>query len=283
MNRVGLIMAGGKGTRLYPTTSFVNKHLLLIYDKPLIYYPLSTLMLLGIKNIYLVTNKNDVQKFKYLIKLSKNLGIELKIISQSSPRGILDGLLLLKKKKIQKDVFMILGDNIIYGSKISSLLNSKKDISKIFSYEVNETESFGIYEKKLNKIIEKPEFTSSNKAIIGLYYYKKDVFKYINEINPSKRNELEITDLNNLLLDKDQLKVTNLPRSYYWNDAGSCEGFIESSNFIDTLSKRSKFKFAYIEEIALRKKFITDNEFNNLINKMPDSTYKQNLIKSVRS
>ena len=276
-------MAGGKGTRLYPTTSFVNKHLLLIYDKPLIYYPLSTLMLLGIKNIYLVTNKNDVQKFKYLIKLSKNLGIELKIISQSSPRGILDGLLLLKKKKIQKDVFMILGDNIIYGSKISSLLNSKKDISKIFSYEVNETESFGIYEKKLNKIIEKPEFTSSNKAIIGLYYYKKDVFKYINEINPSKRNELEITDLNNLLLDKDQLKVTNLPRSYYWNDAGSCEGFIESSNFIDTLSKRSKFKFAYIEEIALRKKFITDNEFNNLINKMPDSTYKQNLIKSVRS
>ena len=115
MNKIGLIMAGGKGTRLYPTTSFVNKHLLLIYDKPLIYYPLSTLMLLGIKNIYLVTNKNDVQKFKYLIKLLKNLRVDLKIISQSSPRGILDGLLLLKKKKIQKDVFMILGDNIIYG------------------------------------------------------------------------------------------------------------------------------------------------------------------------
>ena len=283
MSSIGLIMAGGRGTRLFPTTKFVNKHLLQIYDKPLIYYPISTLMLLGLKKIFLVTNSDDISKFNFLAKLLNNLNIDINIISQNSPKGILDGLFLLKKKKISNDVYFILGDNIFYGNQVSKLFSKNQDKSKIYSFDVSETNLFGIYEKNSNRIIEKPTFTKSNKAITGLYFYKKNVLKLIDKITPSSRNELEITDFNNLLLEKNLLKVVNLPRSYYWNDAGSCEGFLESSNFINDLSKRSKYKFAYLEEVALRKKYISIKTFDNLIKDMPSSTYKENLLKSVEN
>ena len=274
-------MAGGTGSRLYPTTSFVNKHLLQIYDKPLIYYPISTLMLLGIKNFFLVTNQKDIPQFKFLQKLLKNLNVDLKIIKQNSPRGILDGLLLLKKLEISSNVYLILGDNIFFGSNITKLISLKPNKSKVFSYDVSSTHGFGIYEKNKNIIIEKPESTNSSKAITGLYFYNTKALKFIDKIQPSYRNELEITDFNNLLLKKSLLDVINLPRSYYWNDAGTSDGFLETSNFINNLSKRSKFKFAYLEEIALRKSFISKKVFDNLIKKIPESTYKENLLKSV--
>ena len=189
MTKIGLIMAGGKGTRLFPTTSFVNKHLLQIYDKPLIYYPLSTLMLLGINKIFLITNVNDIPSFYFLKNHLSKLNIEIEILSQNSPKGILDGLNILKDNKINKDTFMILGDNILVGSNFNQLLPDTQIISKVFSFEVSETSAFGIYEEDKKKIIEKPKKTNSNRAITGLYFYKKETLDFVENIKPSKNNK----------------------------------------------------------------------------------------------
>ena len=267
----GIILAGGCGTRLYPITRGISKQLLPIYDKPMIYYPLSVLMLAGIKDILIILNEKDLQSYKHLLKDGSHLGITIRYKIQEKPRGIAEAL-IIGEDFINKDkVALILGDNIFYGHAFTDLLNEAKKNSgaTIFAYPINDPSRFGIVEidKKNNKVIsieEKPLNPKSNLAITGLYFYDSNASKYAKNIRPSKRKELEISDLNKIYLKENKLNVMTISRGFSWLDTGTPNSLIEASQFIHIIEKRQGFKISCIEEIAWRNNWISNSQLKKI-------------------
>ena len=261
----GIILAGGKGSRLYPTTKIITKSLLPIYNKPMIFYPLSTLMLSGIKDILIISSPNHIDKFKKLLGNGKEYGIKLSYKTQDKPEGIAQAFIIAEEFIGNDDVCLILGDNIFYGKILPSiLLNTKKYIednneSIIFGYYVNDPERYGVIEfnnnDEITSIVEKPSNPKSNYAVVGLYYYKNDVVNIAKQIKPSKRGELEITDVNLEFLRQKRLKA-NIFDAVFWLDTGTHESLTEASNFIKTIEEREGKRVSCIEEIAYKYKYI---------------------------
>ena len=280
----GIILAGGKGSRLYPITKYINKHLLPIYNKPMIYYGISTLMLAGIRDIALVVNKADLSKFSELLGNGSNWGIKISYIVQKKSLGIVDGLLCCEKFISKDDFVLLLGDNIFFGSNlINDLSEAKKELANFqgifFSYKVSDPKEYGVLTKlkKSQKIIEKPKIPESDLAVTGLYFYKNNVIKIAKTIKLSKRGEKEITDLNNFYLKKNKAKVLYLKRGYIWFDAGSIISFNEISNLIKTMELRQNLGFGYPEEIALNLGYIEKKKFYELLSKMNSYDYSKYL------
>ena len=282
---VGILMAGGFGTRLYPTTKVLNKHLINIYDKPMIYYSLSILMLAKINEIAIVSSKKDVEIFKKLFENSKDLGLKLKFIVQKKPKGIAEGILLSKKFIANRNIMLVLGDNLIYGNSLTSNLISAKNqltehTAQIFGCFSNNPNMFGViqFDKKnqIRKIIEKPKKFISNYAVPGIYFYGNNVLKHITKLKYSNRGELEITDLNNIYISNKLMKVSIFGRGINWLDTGTPEGLLEASNFVSAVQKSSGNKIACIEEIALNNKWIS----NKYLKKLIDNIYKNSFYKN---
>lgn len=287
----GIILAGGYGTRLYPITYASNKHLLPIYNKPMIYYSLSILMLSKIKDVLIITTPEDISKYKKLLGNGKHCGINIEYKEQSKPIGLADAFIIGEEFIGNDTVCLILGDNIIYGSGLSLLLNdAKKQVSEngggiIFGQQVKDPERYGVVkfneQNEIEKIIEKPKNAPSNYAVIGLYYYDNNVINIAKNIKPSNRGEIEITDVNNEYLKNAKLKIKLLPRGTAWFDAGTHESFLEVSNFIETIEKRMGLMVGCIEEIAYHNEWITDKELLKLaepLMKTEYGKYLENLV-----
>ena len=280
----GIIMAGGLGTRLYPTTKVVNKHLLPIFNKPLIFYPLSVLLLSGVKNILIITKEEDYGNFKKLLNDGSHLGIKISYKFQKKPGGISEGI-TLSEDFIGKDKFIFaLGDNIFFGEEFSKILKNIKNFKKgciLFTSRVNDPKRFGILYKdkknKLKKIIEKPKKPLSNLAVTGLYVYDQSAIKYAKNLRFSKRKEKEITDLNNIYIKQKKAKVIELGRSFSWLDAGTHEAFLTASNLISIYEKRTNSQIGCLEEIAYKKKLINKTKLKEIIKKIKDSNLKNYL------
>ncbi len=282
---LGIILAGGNGSRLYPMSSVGSKHFLPIYDKPMIFYPLSVLMLAGIRDYVIVTQKKYFQTYKKILKNTSNLGIKIKFKSQNEPLGIAHAL-KIGSKNSKKNIALILGDNIFYGHGFNIILKRflefSSDGQSLLSY-VKSPKNFGIlkYNKYGDpiKIIEKPNKNVGNDAVVGLYFYKNSALKYLNKIKLSRRNEFEITDFNNILLKNKSMTFQRIGRGFAWLDTGSPSSLLEASNFIEIIEKRQGFKVACLEEIALKQKFISRKKFLTIVKKMPNSEYKEYLKK----
>ena len=263
MIKKGIILAGGSGTRLSPLTKAVNKQLLPIHDKPMIFYPLSIMMLANIRKILLIVNPGQIENFENLLGNGSRFGVEISYIIQDKPRGLPDAFNIGKKFIDNENVALILGDNFFYGQSLTKKLEKTlqfKSGATIFLKEVNEPENFGvakIINKKIKQIIEKPSKFISNQAITGLYFFDKKVLNYVKNLKPSKRNELEITDLLRKYLKAKKLKFEIIGRGAIWSDAGKIEDLSNISNFVRSIEKVQGVKIACLEEIALSKKWIT--------------------------
>ena len=284
----GIILAGGSGTRLYPLTLVTSKQLLPIYDKPMIYYSLSILMESNIKDILIISTPSDTPRFKELLKDGKDLGIHIEYKVQEHPNGIAEAFILGEEFINNEPCALILGDNIFYGDNLKDkLLNASNNainnnLATIFGKEVSDPNRFGIIEFDKNNnplsIEEKPLLPKSNYAVTGLYFYPKNVCKLAKTITPSKRNELEITDLNKLYLESKSLSVEKLDSSYIWMDAGTIESLYNASKIVKELEDNNKL-IGCIELIALKKGYISKDEFNKLILKTNKSSYCDYLIR----
>jgi len=284
----GIILAGGTGTRLYPITKTVSKQLLPVYDKPMIYYPLSTLLLAGIKEVLIISTPSDLPKFEKLLGDGSSIGIQIEYISQPSPDGIAQAFILGKNFIAKDNVCLILGDNIFYGHGLPEILSKSllsveiSNAATIYGYHVNDPSRFGVVEFDLNgkalSIEEKPRSPKSNYAVTGLYFYPNDVVDKVLEIEPSNRGELEITSLNKIYLDEDRLEVELMGRGYAWLDTGTHESLLDASKFIETIEKRQGLKVSCIEEIAFEKKYIDKAQLINLANKLQNSQYGKYLM-----
>ena len=284
MIKKGIILAGGTGSRMSPITKAVNKQLLPIYDKPLIYYPLSVLMLAKIKNILIIVNKGQVDQFKKVLPDGKNLGIKIEYAEQEKPAGLPDAFIVGEKFIGEDSVSLILGDNFFFGQSLTKkLINSTKLIkgSKVFLHPVKNPSLYGVATiNKKNKIInisEKPKNTKSNLAVTGLYFFDNNVVKYSKELKVSKRNELEISDLNKLLVKKKVLKQIQFGRGITWMDAGTEDSLIDTSQFIQSIQNRSLYKISCPEEIAFKKGWISKKGLKLIIKEMPSSPYSKYL------
>ncbi len=285
----GIILAGGSGTRLYPATKGISKQLLPVYDKPLIYYPLSVLMLAGIRDILIITTPDEQRSFMRLLGDGSDLGIKFQYISQPSPDGLAQAFLLGKEFVGNDDVCLILGDNIYYGNDLVKLLNigvesaQKKSKATVYGYYVNEPQRYGVvlFDEQQNviSIEEKPSNPKSNFAITGLYFYPNNVLKKAEEVKPSKRGELEITSINNMYLSEKNLKVEIMGRGYTWLDTGTPESLLEASTFIEAIEKRQGLKVACIEEIAFQKGYISETQLLNLAKLIKNENYSRYLSK----
>jgi glucose-1-phosphate thymidylyltransferase len=287
MIKKGIILAGGMGTRMSPLTKAVNKQLLPIYDKPLIFYPLSILMLAKIKDILIIVNKGQLEQYKKIIPNGERLGINIQYKEQDAPRGLPDAFILGEQFINKQNVAMILGDNFFYGQSLSTMLNNciKLDKgAKIILHKVLDPQKFGvakIMEKKILSIKEKPKKFFSNLAITGLYFFDKNVVKYSKELKPSKRNELEITDLLNKYLKNKKLSAEFIGRGGAWLDTGSIEDFYKTSNFVSAIENQQGFKIACLEEISFNNKWITKKEIENSINFYGNCQYSNYLKKII--
>ena len=277
----GVILAGGNGSRLYPATFSISKHLLHVYNKPMIYYPLSILMLAKIKNIMIIIKSRDYKMYYKLLGNGKKFGIKISYSFQNQAKGIADGL-LKSEKFIKKEKFLfILGDNIFWGDgikrKIFKELNNKKKAT-LFSYIVNNPNNFAVLEK--NKIIEKPEEYIGNEIITGMYLYSYEIFKIIKKIKPSIRGELEITDVNNFLLKENAIKIVKLGRGIVWYDAGTYDDLLKVSNLLESIEKRQGKMIGCLEEIALQNKWLSKNQLkkNNISENNLYSKYLKSLV-----
>jgi glucose-1-phosphate thymidylyltransferase len=289
MIKKGIILAGGKGTRMSPLTKAVNKQLLPIYDKPLIFYPLSILMLAKIKDILIIVNKGQLNQYKKIIPNGNNLGIKISYLEQSKPRGLPDAFVIGEKFIGKDNVAMILGDNFFYGQNLTTKLieNTKlKKGARVVLHKVQKPELFGVAKiNKNNKILsikEKPKKFLSDLAITGLYFFDNDVVKYSKRLKPSKRGEVEIVDLLNFYRSKKQLSAHLLGRGGAWLDTGSIEDFYKTSSFVSAIENRQGFKIACIEEIALNNKWIVKKHIDSSIKFYGNcdySRYLKNLIK----
>lgn len=289
MNRKGIILSGGRGTRLFPATLALSKQLLPIYNKPMIYYPLSTLMSLGIKEILIITTPFDFERFKFLLGDGSKWGINLKFKIQKKPNGIAEALILAEKFINNSPSTLILGDNLFYGHELSKRLKyffKKDEGATIFAYPVNNPEEYGIVdfdkEKKIISIKEKPTNPKSKFAVTGLYFYDKNVVKIAKSLNPSQRGELEITDLNNIYLLNKKLEVCFLDNGDTWLDAGSNDTLIEAAQFIKTIESRQGIMVSCPEEIAWKEGWISNQELENLAKDLSSNEYGKYLMKLLK-
>ena len=287
MIKKGIILAGGMGTRMSPLTKAVNKQLLPIYDKPLIFYPLSILMLAKIKDILIIVNKGQLEQYKKIIPDGKKLGIKINYIEQDKPRGLPDAF-ILGQNFIKKDnIAMILGDNFFYGQSLSKMLNvctKIKSGAKVVLHKVINPEKFGVAKVKNNKISmikEKPKKFVSNLAITGLYFFDNNVVKYAKELKPSKRNELEIVDLLNKYRKRNKLSAEYIGRGGAWLDTGSIEDFYKTSNFVSAIENQQGFKIACLEEISLNNKWIKKKQVIESIKFYGNCEYSKYLEKII--
>ena len=287
MIKKGIILAGGKGTRMSPLTKAVNKQLLPIYDKPLIFYPLSILMLAKIKDVLIIVNKGQLNQYKKIIPNGKRLGINIKYIEQDEPRGLPDAFILGEQFINNQNVAMILGDNFFYGQSLSAMLNKCIKINKgakVILHKVLEPEKFGVAKIKKNKILsikEKPKKFFSDLAITGLYFFDNNVVKYAKQLKPSGRNELEITDLLNKYKKDNALSAEFIGRGGAWLDTGSIEDFYKTSNFVSAIENQQGFKIACLEEISFNNKWITKKEIKNSIKFYGNCQYSNYLKKII--
>ena len=288
MIRKGIILAGGMGTRMSPLTKAVNKQLLPIYDKPLIFYPLSILMLAKIKDILIIVNKGQLNQYKKILPDGKNLGIKISYLEQDKPRGLPDAFVIGEKFIGKSRVAMILGDNFFYGQNLTSqLLNNTKlkKGAKVVLHKVQKPESFGIAKinkkKRILTIKEKPKKFLSDLAITGLYFFDNNVVKYAKMLKPSKRGEVEIVDLLNFYKRKNQLTADILGRGGAWLDTGSIEDFYKTSAFVSAIENRQGFKIACLEEIALNNKWISKKIINESIKFYGNCDYSKYLSKLI--
>ena len=287
-NRKGIILAGGIGSRLHPLTQVISKQLLPVFDKPMIYYPLSTLMLAGIKQIAIISTPQDLPKFKKLLRSGKQWGLKFSYIEQKKPNGIAEAFILAKDFIKDSPSCLILGDNIYHGNNLSNILkeaDEDKENSTIFTYQVKDPERFGVLnlDKKgiPAKIVEKPKAPKSNLAITGLYFFPKDVVFRAKNLKPSKRGELEITDLNQSYLIDKKLKVKILNRGFTWMDTGTFDSLLEASNFISLVQNRQNTIVACPEEIAYKNKWINKSDLKRVA-KLMQSAYGQYLKSFIR-
>lgn len=275
----GIILAGGSGSRLYPLTTIISKQLLPVYDKPMIYYPLSTLMLFGIKDILIISTLQDTPNIEKLFGNGSRLGLHLEYKIQKEPKGIAQAFTIGADFIGNDDVCLILGDNIFYmGEQLNLFRNeiANNPGGTVFGYHVSDPERFGVVEFDKNfhavSIEEKPKQPKSNYAVVGLYFYKSDVVEKANNLKPSARGELEITDLNRLYLEEGRLNVLPMRRGNAWLDAGTPQSLLEASNFIGIIEKRQDLKIACIEEIAYRRGFIDSAQLLKIIDSLKDGT-----------
>ena len=285
----GIILAGGSGTRLYPITKVASKQLLPIYDKPMIYYPLSTLMLAGINNILIISTPEDTLKYEKLLGDGSSIGLQLSYKVQPSPDGLAQAFLLGESFIESDDVCLILGDNVFYGSGLPKLLKASVQEVKnnqnavVYGYYVNDPERYGVvgfdHNGKAISIEEKPSNPSSNYAVSGLYFYPNDVVEIAKNQKPSPRGELEITDVNKTYLSNKRLKVEQMGRGFTWLDTGTQDSLLEASTFVQTLEKRQGMKISCLEEIAFRMGYIDKTELEILGKKIGNSSYGEYLIK----
>jgi glucose-1-phosphate thymidylyltransferase len=283
----GIILAGGSGTRLYPITKSISKQIIPIYDKPMIYYPLSVLMLAGIREILIISTPKDIHLYQDLLEDGSQLGLSLSYEIQPSPDGLAQAFIIGAKFIGNDTVCMILGDNIFYGHGFGSLLTATarlKDGAVVFGYYVNDPERYGVVEfddqGKVNSIEEKPAVPKSNFAVTGLYFYGNDVVKKASVLKPSKRGELEITDLNRLYLEEGRLKVRILGRGIAWLDTGTHESLLQASTYIQTIEERQGLKISCIEEIAYKQGYINKEQLIALAQPLMKNQYGQYLIKT---
>lgn len=285
----GIILAGGSGTRLYPITRGVVKQLVPVYDKPMIYYPLSVLMLAGIREILIISTPNDIDRFKELFGDGSELGMRFEYVAQPSPDGLAQAFILGEKFIGEDDVCLVLGDNIFYGHGLTELLRKSVKIveeekqSVVFGYYVSDPERYGVVEfdkqGKAISIEEKPENPKSNYAVVGLYFYTNDVIEIAKNTKPSVRGELEITSVNETYLEKGKLGVELMGRGYAWLDTGTHESLLEASNFIEVIEKRTALKVACIEEIAYEMGYIAKEKLLELAEPLKKNQYGQYLVK----
>ena len=267
----GIILAGGSGTRLYPITQAISKQLLPVYDKPMIYYPLSVLMLAGISDILIITTRHDNESFKRLLGNGSSFGINIEYAIQETPNGIAEAFIIGEDFIGDSNVCLILGDNIFWGQNFRPILEkAKKNLgATIFGYEVIDPERFGVVEFRNEKVLsieEKPKTPKSNYAVTGLYFYDNKVIEYAKEIKPSKRGELEISSINQIYIEKSHINIEILGRGFAWLDTGTNESLLEASVFIETIQKRQGFRIACLEEIAIRNKWVSKDSISKIMN-----------------
>ena len=286
----GIILAGGSGTRLYPLTKTISKQILPVYDKPMIFYPLSTLMLAGINEILIISTPRDLPAFKQLLGEGSDYGIKLEYASQPSPDGLAQAFLIGKDFIGNDSCTMILGDNIYYGNGLGQLLRDAVKNNKgatIFGYYVDDPKRFGVVEfdsnGKVISIEEKPENPKSNYAVTGLYIYDNRVVEMAKQVKPSERGELEITDLNKLYLADNSLRVKLMGRGYAWLDTGTTESLLDAVNFVQLLEKRQGIKMSVLEEIAYINGWISKEKLITLANRYGNSSYGKHLMKVVNN
>ena len=283
----GIILAGGSGTRLYPITKGVSKQLLPVYDKPMIYYPLSVLMLAGIQEILIISTQEDLPNFKKLLGNGKEIGLQLRYAVQPSPDGLAQAFIIGGEFIGTDDVCLVLGDNIFYGVGFSGMLqNAIKNVAEgkytVFGYYVNDPERYGVAEFDTNgnviSIEEKPNDPKSNFAVVGLYFYTNDVVQIAKNTQPSERGELEITSVNQSYLKQKTLKVELLGRGFAWLDTGTHDSLMDAGQFIETIEKRQGLKVACLEEIAYKMKYINAEQVRKLAEPLKNSGYGQYLL-----
>lgn len=284
----GIVLAGGSGTRLYPITKGISKQLIPIFDKPMIYYPISVLMLAGIKDILIISTPYDLPSFKRLLGDGKSIGVNFEYAEQPSPDGLAQAFIIGEKFIGYDSVCLVLGDNIFYGSGFTSLLKEsvfnaeRNDLASVFGYYVNDPERYGVaeFDKSGNclSIEEKPKEPKSNYAVVGLYFYPNSVIEVAKSIKPSPRGELEITSVNQVYLKNKKLKVQTLQRGFAWLDTGTHDSLSEASTFIEVIEKRQGLKVACLEEISLKNGWISKTELEELAKPMAKNQYGQYLI-----
>ena len=286
----GIVLAGGRGTRLYPATKVLSKQLMPVYDKPMIYYPLSVLMLAGIRDILIISTPQDTPMFEKLLGDGINWGIKLQYKIQPSPNGLAEAFILGEDFIGSDSVCLILGDNIFYGQGFTSLLQKSFTLNEgaiIYSYQVTDPKRFGIVEldKDLNirSIAEKPTKPKSNNAITGIYFYDNKVIQLAKNLKPSNRGELEITSINQEYLKKGQLKVENLGRGLAWLDTGTAESLLDAGHFVQTIEKRQGYKIACLEEIAYKNNWISKKKIISLGKEVKETNYGKYLLEVVKN
>jgi glucose-1-phosphate thymidylyltransferase len=279
-----IILCGGTGSRMFPLTHSINKQLLPVYDKPMFYYPLSLMMLCGIREYIFIINQGQEQNFRKALGNPDDLGIKVEFVVQENPKGLPDAFLITKELIKNQSIAMILGDNFFYGNMLSPLIKETfkiKDSCNIYTYPSNKTSSYGVveFDKKNNikKIIEKPKKTNSNLIITGLYVFNKKVSEFVKKLRPSKRNELEIVDLINLYKNKKKLNVIKLGRGSAWMDVGNFSDLQSASNFIQNVESRQNYKIGCIEEIAFNNKWINRKKIINRIKHFANTDYSKYL------